>query len=162
MLYLVVASCMSICCEPAFRSLPGCPKSQQLHCFRLVAPGPGIWAAKKNLQMVSTFGIFVISGLGLKRSQAMQALKSWKAALFGFISILVLSPLAGFAALRLPLQPPELAFGLAVFCCMPCTLSSGVSLTQVSHPRPVCGTVGEHLLHVSDCPAIHPRPGLNL
>lgn len=82
--------------------------------------------------MVSTFGIFVISGLGLKRSQAVQALSSWQAALFGFISILLVTPLAGLAALRLPLHPPELAFGLAVFCCMPCTLSSGVSLTQVT------------------------------
>ncbi len=38
---------------------------------------------------------------------------------------------AALAALRLPFLPPEFAFGLAVFCCMPTTLSSGVSLTQV-------------------------------
>lgn len=99
-----------------------------------MAPGPGIWAAERSIQVFSTFGIFVLSGLGLRRKQAAQALQSWGAALFGFISILVITPLAGFAALRLPLHPPELALGLAVFCCMPCTLSSGVSLTQVAHP----------------------------
>ena len=98
---------------------------------RVLAPGPGIWAANLNLQMVSTFGIFVLSGLSLRRSQAAQALKSWGAVLYGFAFILLITPLAGFLALRLPLQPPELAFGLAVFCCVPCTLSSGVSLTQV-------------------------------
>jgi len=49
------------------------------------------------------------------------------------ISILVFTPLAALVALRLPLHPPELAFGLAVFCCMPTTLSSGVSLTQVTY-----------------------------
>ena len=44
---------------------------------------------------------------------------------------------AGYAAVggarcrRLPLGRPELAFGLAVFCCMPTALSSGVTLTTV-------------------------------
>ena len=61
----------------------------------------------------------------------MQAFSAWGSVLFGMLSILVITPLAALIALRLPLQPPELAFGLAVFCCMPTTLSSGVSLTQV-------------------------------
>ena len=46
---------------------------------------------------------------------------------------------AALAALRLPFLPPEFAFGLAVFCCMPTTLSSGVSLTQV---RPAFRSAG--------------------
>jgi solute carrier family 10 (sodium/bile acid cotransporter), member 7 len=50
---------------------------------------------------------------------------------FGCLSVLVLTPAAALLALRLPLQPPELALGLAVFCCMPTALSAGVSLTQV-------------------------------
>ena len=61
----------------------------------------------------------------------MQAFSAWGSVLFGMLSILVITPLAALIALRLPLHPPELAFGLAVFCCMPTTLSSGVSLTQV-------------------------------
>ena len=40
--------------------------------------------------------------------------------------------LAALAVQRLPLGSPELTLGLAVFCCMPTTLSSGVSLTQVT------------------------------
>lgn len=102
-----------------------------------MAPGPGVWAASVNLQMFATSGIFVLSGLGLRRQEAAEALSSWGAALFGLLSILAFSPLLGVLALRLPLQPPELAFGLAVFCCVPCTLSSGVSLTQV-RPAPAC------------------------
>lgn len=54
---------------------------------------------------------------------------------FGVASILFLTPLISLAVLRLPLQPPELALGLAVFCCMPTALSSGITLTQV------CGRV---------------------
>lgn len=63
--------------------------------------------------------------------QAVRALSAWGATLYGFVAILALTPLAAHAALALPLAPRELAFGLAVFCCMPTTLSSGVSLTQV-------------------------------
>ena len=61
----------------------------------------------------------------------MRALSAWGATLYGFVAILALTPLAAHAALALPLAPRELALGLAVFCCMPTTLSSGVSLTQV-------------------------------
>lgn len=123
----------------------------------LVAPGPGIWAAERSIQVFSTFGIFVLSGLGLRRKQAAQALQSWGAALFGFISILVITPLAGFAALRLPLHPPELALGLAVFCCMPCTLSSGVSLTQAVDGNTALAlllTSGSNLLGILTMPFV--------
>ena len=77
-------------------------------------------------------GIFIISGLGLKRGEALRALSAWGAIAFGFASILFITPLAALAVQRLPLGSPELTLGLAVFCCMPTTLSSGVSLTQVS------------------------------
>lgn len=50
---------------------------------------------------------------------------------YGITSILLITPLIALAVLRLPLQPPELALGLAVFCCMPTALSSGVALTTV-------------------------------
>ena len=62
----------------------------------------------------------------------MRALSAWGAILFGFASILFITPLAALAVQRLPLGSPELTLGLAVFCCMPTTLSSGVSLTQVT------------------------------
>ena len=82
--------------------------------------------------LLSSAGIFVISGLSLRRGEAMRALSAWGAILFGFASILFITPLAALAVQRLPLGSPELTLGLAVFCCMPTTLSSGVSLTQVT------------------------------
>ena len=77
-------------------------------------------------------GIFIISGLGLRRGEAARALSAWGAILFGAASILAVTPLAALAVQRLPLGSSELTLGLAVFCCMPTTLSSGVSLTQVT------------------------------
>lgn len=53
---------------------------------------------------------------------------------YGLASILLLTPLLGLAAVQLPLQPPALAVGLGVFCCMPTALSSGVTFTQVPCP----------------------------
>lgn len=95
-----------------------------------IAPKPGIQAANAGLQTFTTTGIFIISGLNLKRGEAAQALSAWGSILYGLVTILLITPLAGFVALRLPLHPPELAFGLTVFCCMPTTLSSAISLTQ--------------------------------
>jgi hypothetical protein len=100
-------------------------------CIRYCFPGPGIRAAEAGLQSFTTTGIFVLSGLALRRGEALRALTAWDAILFGVASILLVTPLAALAVLRLPLGTPELGFGLAVFCCMPTTLSSGVSLTQV-------------------------------
>ena len=106
--------------------------SIKLACLvRFLAPRPGIKAANAGLQTFTTLGIFIISGLNLKRGEATQALTAWASILYGLSTILLVTPLVGLLALRLPLQPPELTFGLAVFCCMPTTLSSAVSLTQV-------------------------------
>ena len=99
---------------------------------RAVYPPAGVQAASLGAQTWTTFSIFFISGLGLKRGATAAALTDWKSALYGFVSILLLTPLLAPAAYRLPLQPPELALGLAVFCCMPTTLSTGIALTQVS------------------------------
>lgn len=49
---------------------------------------------------------------------------------WGLASILLVTPLLGLLVARLPLQPPGLSLGLAVFCCMPTALSSGVTFTQ--------------------------------
>lgn len=73
-------------------------------------------------------GIFFASGLLLQPS----ALESRAALAYGLVAILAAAPLLAFAVLRLPLQPPEMALGLAVFCCMPTTLSACVAITAVS------------------------------
>lgn len=94
------------------------------------APAPGVAAASLNLPTYTTTGIFILSGLSLKRGEAATAFKALSSVIFGCTSILLLTPLAAALALQLPLQPKEFALGLAVFCCMPTTLSSGVSMTQ--------------------------------
>ena len=144
---------------------------------RYTCPGPGLEAARLELQRFATIGIFVIQagapvapracthatqtqqknkaaprpsqvastasaehyflclfprqGLNLKRGEALKAASSWGAAAYGAAAILLLTPLLALPVQRLPLGRPELAFGLAVFCCMPTALSSGVTLTQV-------------------------------
>lgn len=93
-------------------------------------PGPGTFAAAHNLQTYSTIGIFTISGILLQRGEALAALRSPLALVWGVASILFLTPLAAFPVLRLPLHPPEMALGLAVFCCVPTTLSTCVTLSN--------------------------------
>lgn len=119
---LVGYACYNTSCNP-----PG----YHLTYTRTLAPGPGAHAAKYGVLRIATTGIFFISGLGLKRGETQRALAAWGAVLYGMVAILLITPLLGILALRVPLQPAELAFGLAVFCCMPTTLSSGVSLTAV-------------------------------
>lgn len=74
---------------------------------------------------------FGFQGLNLKRGEAFKAASSWGSALYGLVAILLLTPLMAIPVQALPFAQPELAFGLAVFCCVPTALSSGVTLTQV-------------------------------
>jgi sodium/bile acid cotransporter 7 len=82
------------------------------------------------LQTFSTVGIFTISGILLQRGEAIAALRSPIAIAFGIISTLFITPLAAFGVMRLPLHPPEMVLGLAVFCCVPTTLSTCVTLSN--------------------------------
>lgn len=93
-------------------------------------PGPGVAAAGMDIQKFATIGIFIIQGLNLKRGEALKAANSWGSALYGLVAVLLLTPLLALPVQALPFVRPELAFGLAVFCCVPTALSSGVTLTQ--------------------------------
>ncbi|CAN6452504.1 unnamed protein product [Victoria cruziana] len=99
--------------------------------FGLSNPGPGCLAHKYSLSKFSTFGIFLISGLMLRDAEIAAAKEAWPAGLFGVVSILFFTPLASQLVLKLQLTPQEFVTGLAIFCCMPTTLSSGVALTQL-------------------------------
>ena len=55
---------------------------------------------------------------------------SYVAYIFGFISILGLSPLLSLAVARMPMQPPEFPHGLALFIAMPTTVSSGACVRR--------------------------------
>lgn len=84
-------------------------------------PALGVAAAGAELHLGATVGIFVVSGLLLQRGEMLTALRSTAALAYGLVAILAATPLLALAVLRLPLQPPEMALGLAVieppFCC---------------------------------------------
>lgn len=92
-------------------------------------PRPGIYMAGLPTQYLAVSIIFICSGMLLRTSEIRSALTAWKATAWGGFSILFLTPLIGaFLAFRTPLAP-EFQLGLALFCCMPTTLSSGIALT---------------------------------
>ncbi|XP_012437372.1 probable sodium/metabolite cotransporter BASS4, chloroplastic [Gossypium raimondii] len=100
--------------------------------FGLVNPTLGCLADKCNLSKFSTFGIFVVSGLTLRSDAIGAAVKAWPVGLFGLSSILFFTPYFSRIILLIPLQPQEFVTGLAIFSCMPTTLSSAVALTQLA------------------------------
>ena len=97
-----------------------------------------------------------VAGLGLKTDDVKTALAQGKAILYAFVSINLITGLFAFIMVQLPFgetpprshsvrarwpwtcaecamwatDPPELAVGLAVFCAMPTTLSSGAVLVD--------------------------------
>jgi len=122
----------------------------------LVAPGAGTAASTAGAAAWATAGIFLISGLRLSAGDAVRAASSWREVAYGLASILLLSPLlAGPLAAALPVTPPALATGLAVFFCMPTTLSSGVALTAAAGGDAALAlllTVASNLLGVVTAP----------
>lgn len=97
----------------------------------LANPVPGCLAQKYSLSNWSTFGIFLVSGLTLRSGEMTAAIEAWPAGAFGLVSILLFTPFISRLVLQLKLIPQEFVTGLAMFCCMPTTLSSGIALTQL-------------------------------
>ncbi|KAK6933539.1 putative sodium bile acid cotransporter [Dillenia turbinata] len=95
-------------------------------------PSLGCFADKYKVSKFSTVAIFLISGLTLRSEAIGAAAEAWPVGLIGLISILLLTPSFSRLIVQLHLQPQEFVTGLAVFCCMPTTLSSGVALTQLA------------------------------
>ncbi|XP_057989210.1 probable sodium/metabolite cotransporter BASS4, chloroplastic isoform X1 [Hevea brasiliensis] len=98
----------------------------------LANPTLGCLADKYYLSKVSTFGIFFISGLTLRNGEIDAAVEAWPVGVLGLCSILFFTPYFSRIILQIQLQPQEFVTGLALFCCMPTTLSSGVALTQLA------------------------------
>jgi sodium/bile acid cotransporter 7 len=95
----------------------------------LLFPGPGLYMDGLPTQYAAVSVIFLISGLLLRTDEIRAAFSGWKATLWGCLSILLVTPALGtFVAFQLPLEP-SFQLGLALFCCMPTTLSSGIALT---------------------------------
>jgi sodium/bile acid cotransporter 7 len=98
----------------------------------ITLPAPGIFMAQLPTQVVAVTIIFLISGLLLRTDDIKAAVGAWPATIWGCCSILLITPIIGVAiAIVLPLDP-ALKLGVALFCCMPTTLSSGVALTTTA------------------------------
>ena len=92
-------------------------------------PAAGVAAARLDLATAVTFCLFVISGLQLRRDEMARALEAKGALLYGLLTVLLITPLLAIPVLQLPLEPRALSLGLAVFCCVPTALSSGITYT---------------------------------
>eukprot|EP00192_Tetraselmis_astigmatica_P006473 CAMPEP_0117687150 /NCGR_PEP_ID=MMETSP0804-20121206/22956_1 /TAXON_ID=1074897 /ORGANISM="Tetraselmis astigmatica, Strain CCMP880" /LENGTH=440 /DNA_ID=CAMNT_0005499143 /DNA_START=94 /DNA_END=1416 /DNA_ORIENTATION=- len=100
----------------------------------LAFPQPGAWLSSitigdyKVVQSACIVAIFIISGLTLRTSEVKAAIQAWLSYSYGVIAILFITPFFGLVILQIPLQEPALTIGFAVFCCVPTTLTSGVTL----------------------------------
>ena len=94
----------------------------------LASVAVGGWGVFQTMCVVV---IFIISGATLKTEEIAEALKSGRGALaYGWVAILGLTPLLGFVLVQLPVTPVEFRYGLSLFCCVPTTLTSGVTLVR--------------------------------
>ncbi len=95
-----------------------------------VFPAPGLYMAGLSTQHIAVTLIFLCSGLMLRTDEVHAALSAWSGTLWGSVSILFITPVLGAAiAFQLPMDR-HFQVGLALFCCMPTTLSSGIALTN--------------------------------
>ena len=83
----------------------------------------------------ATVTVFLLTGLSLRLADVRAALYAKRAALYGLVSCLGLSALLAPAILAfgpeaLPMLHPEFFAGLALLCCVPTTLSTGVILAR--------------------------------
>ena len=95
----------------------------------ILLPRPGQFMAQFPTQYVAVATIFVCSGLLLRTQDLRAALSAWSATVWGCLAILFITPAIGVTlAMQVPVDG-SFRLGLALFCCMPTTLSSGIALT---------------------------------
>ena len=95
----------------------------------ILLPRPGQYMAQLPTQYVAVATIFVCSGLLLRTQDLRAALSAWSATVWGCVAILLITPAIGVTlAMQVPVEG-SFRLGLALFCCMPTTLSSGIALT---------------------------------
>ena len=119
------------------------------------AVGSGLIADVRAVQAANNAAVFLVSGLTLNLSDFRAASNDWRAPTFGLLAILGVTPMLGFAALRLPLRPHEFAVGLAIFCVVPTTLGVGVALTAAAKGNQALAlalTVVTNLLGIATVP----------
>ncbi|EDV26014.1 uncharacterized protein TRIADDRAFT_55688 [Trichoplax adhaerens] len=118
--------------------------------FGILVPQPGAYLSQTPLQYICIVYIFLNSGLKLKTDDLLKALKSFRASLWGLLSIFLVTSVIGTKLTSLlPYLPPttanytntsrnidnassnilgpaDFSIGLQIFFCCPCTISSGV------------------------------------
>ena len=108
-------------------------------------------------QYVAVSIIFFCSGLLLRTDEIQAAFSAWRASGWGIVSILFITPAIGVVlAFQVPVQA-EFQLGLALFCCMPTTLSSGIALTQQARGNVALAlllTVSTNLLGIFTVPFV--------
>lgn len=106
--------------------------------WALAWPMPGRTVAKlkvegyRVIQTINVVVIFIISGLTLKTDDIKKAFSKegrW-GYIYGIVAILGITGCFGFVAAEIPFDVDEFSYGLAVFCVVPTTLSSGVTLVM--------------------------------
>lgn len=99
--------------------------------------------------LISPAWQFFISGLTLRTDEMRSALTRRNAlgTGWGLLSIMGVTPLLAFAVRGLPLQPPEYATGLTIFCIVPTTV----------RPRPLPGRSCSRGRGASGCAAAAAR-----
>ena len=100
----------------------------------LPAPGAAVSSVMAGQYRVfptlCIFFIFLLSGLAIKTSEVRAALGAGRAVVYSLVSILALTPAAGFVSMSLGVRPREFMYGMAVFSCVPTTLTSGMARTS--------------------------------
>ncbi|GLC41022.1 hypothetical protein PLESTB_000951500 [Pleodorina starrii] len=102
--------------------------------FAMIYPVPGdaMYQFKVNgWKLVTTINmalIFFIFGITLETSELKEAMKGYKVLLLGIFTILFITGLSGFIFINMDFKPMEFGYGLAIFACVPTSLSSGVAL----------------------------------
>ncbi|GFR43181.1 hypothetical protein Agub_g4231, partial [Astrephomene gubernaculifera] len=102
--------------------------------FALLWPTPGnaLYQFKVNgWKLVTTINmalIFFIFGITLETSELKMAMKGYKVLLLAIVTILFVTGMTGFIFINMDFKPMEFGYGLAIFACVPTSLSSGVAL----------------------------------
>lgn len=92
---------------------------------------PGLWLKEHRGPDIIIVLIFLFSGLALNTSQIRAGLKDYRGTLTALLLIFIISPLFALLLSMLPLST-GLLLGLFLVAVMPCTLSSGVVMTDAA------------------------------
>lgn len=92
---------------------------------------PGLWLKEHKGPDIIIILIFLFSGLALNTSQIRAGVKDYKGTIIALLLIFLISPIFALLFSMLPLST-GLLLGLFLVAVMPCTLSSGVVMTDAA------------------------------